>query len=91
MQPETTLDTLEATTQVVGHALLRRTLQAPWGLVDAALTEQYRLILSASVNLLLAHPTPNSRLRSDMVSYTWILGAITVAMLPSLCRRQRPT
>ena len=41
LQPETALDTLEATTQTVGHAVLRRLLQAQWEQVDAALTQEY--------------------------------------------------
>jgi hypothetical protein len=42
LQPETALDTLEATTQETGQTILRRTLQAQWDLIDAELTEQYR-------------------------------------------------
>ena len=46
LRPETALDDLEATTHTTGNAILRRTLQAQWDLVDAALAEQYRQRLS---------------------------------------------
>jgi hypothetical protein len=46
LRPETALDDLEATTQQTGNAILRRTLQAQWDVVDAALAEQYRRRLS---------------------------------------------
>jgi len=46
LRPETALDDLEATTQTTGNAILRRTLQAQWDLLDAALAEQYRQRLS---------------------------------------------
>ncbi len=36
VEPETGLDVLEATTQQVGQAILRRLLQAQWEAVDAA-------------------------------------------------------
>jgi hypothetical protein len=42
LQPDTALDHLEATTPEIGTAILRRTLQAQWEVVDAALAEQYR-------------------------------------------------
>ena len=42
LQPETALDELEQTTQEVGHAVLRRVLQAQWAAIDAQLAEQYR-------------------------------------------------
>ena len=42
LAPETALDDLEQTTYDTGNAILRRTLQACWDLVDAALAEQYR-------------------------------------------------
>jgi hypothetical protein len=42
LKAETTLDNLEATTHQTGTAILRRTLQAQWELIDAALAEQYR-------------------------------------------------
>ncbi len=41
LQPETFLDELEASTQVIGHDILRRTLQARWEMVDATLAVQY--------------------------------------------------
>jgi hypothetical protein len=46
LRPETALDDLEATTHITGNAILRRTLQAQWDVVDAALAEQYRQRLS---------------------------------------------
>ncbi len=46
LQPETALDELEATTQETGNAILRRTLQAQWDLIDAELTEQHRQAFS---------------------------------------------
>ena len=46
LRPETALDDLEATTHQAGNAILRRTLQAQWDVVDAALAEQYRTRLS---------------------------------------------
>jgi len=49
LRPETALDDLEATTQQTGNAILRRTLQAQWDVVDAALAEQYRQRLSPPV------------------------------------------
>ena len=48
LQPETALDDLEATTQETGNAILRRTLQAQWDLIDAELTEQHRQAFSPS-------------------------------------------
>ncbi len=42
LQPETALDELETTTQETGNAILRRTLQAQWDLIDTELTEQHR-------------------------------------------------
>ncbi len=48
LQPETTLDELETTTQETGNAILRRTLQAQWDLIDADLTEQHRQAFSPS-------------------------------------------
>ena len=49
LAPETALDDLERTTYETGNAILRRTLQARWGLVDAALADQYRQRLSPPV------------------------------------------
>ncbi len=46
LQPETALDELETTTQETGNAILRRTLQAQWDLIDADLTEQHRQAFS---------------------------------------------
>ena len=46
LRPETALDDLEAITHQTGNAILRRTLQAQWDVVDAALAEQYRTRLS---------------------------------------------
>jgi hypothetical protein len=48
LQPETALDQLEATTHAVGTAILRRTLEAQWDVVDATLAEQYRQGFSPS-------------------------------------------
>jgi hypothetical protein len=48
LQPETALDELETTTQETGIAILRRTLQAQWDLIDAELTEQHRQHFSPS-------------------------------------------
>ncbi len=42
LQPETAVDNLETTTHATGNAILRRTLQAQWDLIDAELTEQHR-------------------------------------------------
>jgi hypothetical protein len=42
LAPATALDDLEQTTYDTGNAIVRRTLQARWDLVDAALAEQYR-------------------------------------------------
>ena len=42
LQPETTLDDLETTTQATGNAILKRVLQAQWDTIDAALVEQHR-------------------------------------------------
>lgn len=48
LQPETALDKLETTTQETGNAILRRTLQAQWDLIDAELMEQHRQDFSPS-------------------------------------------
>lgn len=56
LQPDTALDQLEATTHSIGSAILRRTLQAQWEVVDATLAEQYRQAFSPS-------PTPRRRSR----------------------------
>ena len=48
LQPETALDNLETTTHETGNAILRRTLQAQWDLIDAALTDQHRQSFSPS-------------------------------------------
>ena len=48
LQPETALDALETTTQETGNAILRRTLQAQWDLIDAELTDQHRQAFSPS-------------------------------------------
>src|SRR5918997_2628876 len=42
LQPTTALDDLETVTQQTGNAILRRTLQAQWDLIDAALVAQHR-------------------------------------------------
>jgi hypothetical protein len=42
LQPETALDELESTTHETGNAILRRTLQAHWDLIDAELTAKHR-------------------------------------------------
>ena len=42
LNPETALDNLEATTHEIGNAILRRSLQAQWEVIDAALAAQYR-------------------------------------------------
>jgi hypothetical protein len=51
LAPETALDDLERTTYDTGNAILRRTLQARWDLVDATLAEQYRQRFSPSPRL----------------------------------------
>jgi hypothetical protein len=48
LQPETALDDLEMTIQEAGNAILRRTLQAQWDLIDAELTDQHRQQFSPS-------------------------------------------
>ena len=48
LQPETALDELETTTHETGNAILRRTLQAQWDLIDAELTDQHRQAFSPS-------------------------------------------
>ena len=48
LQPETALDALETTTHETGNAILRRTLQAQWDLIDAELTDQHRQSFSPS-------------------------------------------
>ena len=48
VQPETALDELETTTHETGTAILRRTLQAQWDLIDAELTDKYRQSFSPS-------------------------------------------
>ncbi len=48
LHPETALDALETTTQETGTAILRRTLQAQWDLIDAELTDQHRQAFSPS-------------------------------------------
>ena len=46
LQPETALDALETTTHETGNAILRRTLQAQWDLIDADLTDKHRQAFS---------------------------------------------
>ena len=46
LQPETALDDLETMTQETGNAILRRTLQAQWDLVDAELADKHRQAFS---------------------------------------------
>ena len=58
LQPETVRDDLEAATQETGNAILRRTLQAQWDLIDAQLTERHRQRFSPS-----AHPGRRPRAR----------------------------
>jgi len=48
LAPETALDELERTTYETGNAILRRTLQARWDVVDAGLAQQYRQGFSPS-------------------------------------------
>jgi len=48
LKPETTLDELETTTQETGNAILRRTLQAQWDIIDAELTDKHRQHFSPS-------------------------------------------
>ena len=48
LRPETALDELATTTHETGNAILRRTLQAQWDLIDAELTEQHRQAFSPS-------------------------------------------
>ena len=48
LQPETALDELETTTHQTGNAILRRTLQAQWDLIDTQLTERHRQRFSPS-------------------------------------------
>jgi hypothetical protein len=50
VQPETALDDLETTTHGTGNALLRRTLQAQWDLIDGDLTEQHRQAFSPAAS-----------------------------------------
>jgi hypothetical protein len=61
LQPETTLDELEMTTQETGNAILRRTLQAQWDLIDAALTEHHRHSFSPSGGARRRARAPHSR------------------------------
>jgi hypothetical protein len=42
LKPETALDDLETTTHTTGNAILQRTLQAQWDVIDEQLTLQYR-------------------------------------------------
>lgn len=42
LQPETTLDDLEASTQKAGAEILQRLIQARWDEVDAELTQKTR-------------------------------------------------
>jgi len=48
LQPETALDELETTTHQTGNAILRRTRQAQWDLIDAELTDQHGQAFSPS-------------------------------------------
>ena len=58
LQQATALDELETTTHQTGNAILRRTLQAQWDLIDAQLTERHRQRFSPS-----AHPGRRPRAR----------------------------
>jgi len=61
LQPDTALDNLESTTQETGNAILRRTLQAQWDLIDADLTDQHRQAFSRMVRKVrLSLPQPLS-------------------------------
>ncbi len=42
LQPEMALDEIETTTHETGNAILRRSLQAQWDVIDAELMEQHR-------------------------------------------------
>jgi hypothetical protein len=42
LKPETALDDLETTTHTTGNAILQRTLQAQWDVIDDQLTVQHR-------------------------------------------------
>ena len=48
LQPEAALDDLETTTQETGNAILCRTLQAQWDLIDAELMDQHQYWLRIS-------------------------------------------
>ena len=48
LRPDTALDELETTTHETGSAILRRTLQAQWVLLDAELTDPPRQAFSPS-------------------------------------------
>jgi len=48
LQPETALDELEMMAHATGNAILRRTLQAQWDIIDTELTEQHRQAFSPS-------------------------------------------
>ena len=50
LQPETALDELETTTHETGNAILRRTLQAQWDLIDAELTDKHCQAFSPSAS-----------------------------------------
>ena len=50
LQPETALDELETTTHETGNAILRRTFQAQWDLIDAELTDKHRQAFSPSAD-----------------------------------------
>ena len=50
VQPETTRDALETTTQETGNAILPRTLPAQWALIAAELTDQHRQACSPSAS-----------------------------------------
>ncbi len=48
LRPAPALDELETTTHETGNAILRRTLQAQWDLIDAELAAQHRQAFSPS-------------------------------------------
>ncbi len=48
LRPETALDELEMMAHATGNAILRRTLQAQWDIIDTELTEQHRQAFSPS-------------------------------------------
>ena len=68
LQPETALDDLEATTQRVGHAVLRQALAAQWETLDAQAAARYCASFPAAAVRLDGHASVTVASRFGLLS-----------------------